>query len=118
MSLTSYQTAPPRALKILGTLILCKSKNRWNRLKLVFRSIVTSLTCERTNSCRHSQLVGPRFCGALVSEEIAGWRAAALVCAAFRIGRGKLDVLFRARAANGGALVCCDAGRFHIRREA
>src|SRR6266571_2078714 len=55
--------------------------------------------CERKNSCRHSQLVGPRFCRALVSEKDAGWRAAPLVRAAFRIGRGKLDVLFRARNA-------------------
>ena len=66
--------------------------------------------CERKNSCRHRELVGPRFCGALVSEEDAGGRAAPLVRAAFRIGRGELDVLFRARTANGGALVRSDAG--------
>jgi len=68
------------------------------------------LMCERENFCRHGQLVGSRFCRALVSEEIAGRRATRLVRAAFRISRGKLDVLFRAGAANGRALVRSDAG--------
>jgi len=68
------------------------------------------LRCERENSCWHGQLVGPGFCGALVSEETSGRRPIALVCAAFRFGRGKLDVLFRAGTENGGALVRCDAG--------
>src|SRR2546428_10713330 len=39
----------------------------------------TSLMCERKNSCRHCELVGPRFCRALVSEKDAGRRAAPLV---------------------------------------
>ena len=33
-----------------------------------------------------------------------------LVCAAFRNGRGELDILFRAGPANGGTLVRCNAG--------
>ncbi len=65
---------------------------------------------ERENSCWHGQLVGPGFCGALVSEKTSGGRPIALVCAAFRFGRGKLDILFRAGAENGGALVRCDPG--------
>ena len=65
---------------------------------------------ERENSYWNCQLVGPWFCGALVSEETAGGRPIALVCAAFRFGRGKLDILFRAGAENGGAVVRCDAG--------
>ena len=66
--------------------------------------------CERKNSCRHCELVGPGFCRALVSEEDAGGRTARLVRTAFRIGGGKLDVLFGAGAANGRALVRSDAG--------
>src|SRR2546423_5373652 len=117
MSLTSYQAAPPRAMRILGTSTLCKSKNDSTCTKpFVFRRIGISLKCEWTNSCRHGELVGPRFCGALVSEETSGGRPVALVCAAFRFGRGKLDVLFGAGTANGGALVRCDAGSFHLRR--
>ena len=81
-----------------------------NQLAFAFAAAATSLMCERKNSCRHSELVGPRICRALVSEEDAGGRAAPLVRAAFRIGRGKLDVLFRARTANGGTLVRSDAG--------
>ena len=64
---------------------------------------------ERANSHRYGELVGPWFCGALVSQENAGGRATRLVRAAFRIGRGKLDVLFRSGAGNGGTLVRCDA---------
>ena len=65
---------------------------------------------ERENSYWDRQLVGPRFFGALVSEKTAGARPIALVCAAFRFGRGKLDILFRAGAENGGALVRGDTG--------
>src|SRR5262249_25748596 len=61
------------------------------------------------------QLVGPRFCRALVSEENAGRRAAGLVRAAFRLGRGELDILFSAGTANGGALVRSDAEEVHVR---
>src|SRR6266581_9177867 len=35
MSLTSYQAAPPRAMKILGTSTLCKSKNRFTWMKRI-----------------------------------------------------------------------------------
>ena len=38
-----------------------------------------------------------------------------MVRTAFRLGGGKLDVLFRAGTATGGALVCNDAGSFHVR---
>ena len=62
------------------------------------------------NSGRHSQLVGSRLRQALVSEKNAGWRAASVVCAAFRNGRGELDILFRAGTENGGTLVRDDAG--------
>src|SRR5437667_10866992 len=88
-----------------------------NAIGFAFAAAATSLMCERKNSCRHSQFVGPGICGALVSEEDAGGRAAPLVRAAFRFGRGKLDVLFRARTANGRALVRSDAGGFHVRRK-
>jgi hypothetical protein len=64
----------------------------------------------RKNSRRHSQLVGPWLCRTLVSEKDAGGRAAPMVFAAFRHGRGELDVLFRARTKNGGTLVRGDAG--------
>lgn len=63
----------------------------------------------RRNSRRHSQLVGPRVCRALVSEKDAGWRAASMVRAALRHGRGELDILFRAGTENGGTLVRGDA---------
>src|SRR5438270_13910258 len=103
MSLTSYQAAPPRASKIGSMWMLRKSKNVCspgihleNAIAFAFAAAATSLTCERNNPCRHSQLVGSRFCGALVSEEDAGGRTARLVRAALRIGGGKLDVLFRA----------------------
>jgi hypothetical protein len=44
MSLTSYQAAPPRAMRILGTLTFCKSKNRFTEPNaFVFRRIATSL---------------------------------------------------------------------------
>src|SRR5437667_2031055 len=69
------------------------------------------------NSRRHGQLVGSRLCRALVSEKDAGWRAASVVCAAFRDGRGEFDILFRARTENGGTLVRGDTGRFHVRRK-
>lgn len=91
--------------------MLCKLKNRRvRRNAFVFRRIATSLRCERENSCWHRELGGPGFCRALVSEEAACGRAIAVVCAAFQIGRGKLDILFRAGAANGGAMVRCDTG--------
>ena len=61
------------------------------------------------NSRRHGKLVGSRLCRALVSEKDAGWRAASVVCAAFRNGRGELDILFRAGTENGGTLVRGDA---------
>ena len=53
----------------------------------------------------------------MVSEETAGGRPIAVVCAAFRFGRGKLDVLFRARAKNGRAMVRGDTGWLHVRRK-
>jgi len=62
------------------------------------------------NSRRHGQLVGSRLCRALVSEKDAGWRAASVVWAAFRNGRGELDILFRAGTENGGTLVRGDGG--------
>src|SRR5438128_3846484 len=103
MSLTSYQAAPPRASKIGSMWMLRKSKNVCspgiyleNAIAFAFAAAATSLMCERKGSCRHCELVGPRFCRALVSEKDAGRRAAPLVRAAFRIGRGELDVLFRA----------------------
>ena len=71
----------------------------------------------RKNSRRHSQLVGSWLCRALVSEKDAGGRAAPMVCAAFRNGRGELDILLRARTENGRTLVRGYAGRFHIRRK-
>src|SRR2546430_17377215 len=111
MSLTSYQAAPPRASKIGSMWMLRKSKNVCspgihleNAIAFAFAAAATSLMCERKNPCRHSQLVGPRICGALVSEKDAGWRAAPLVRRAFRIGRGELEVLFRAGSAHGRAL--------------
>src|SRR6476661_9252873 len=108
MSLTSYQAAPPRAMRILWTSTFCKSKNRFTEPNaFVFRLIATSLRCERENSCGHSELVGPGFCGALVSEETASRRPIALVCPAFRFGRSELDILFGSGAENGGALVRC-----------
>src|SRR5713101_7163384 len=58
-----------------------------------FAVTTISLICERKNSRRHSQLGGSRLCRALVSEKDAGWRAASVVCAAFRNGRGELDIL-------------------------
>ena len=64
----------------------------------------------RKDSRRHGQLVGSRICRALVSEKDGGWRAASVVCAAFRNGRAELDVLFRPRTENGGTLVRGDAG--------
>ena len=72
---------------------------------------------ERENSCRDGELVGSGFRGALVSEETAGGRPVGVVCAAFRFGRGELDILFRAGAENGRAVVRCDAGWFHVRRK-
>src|ERR1700736_4066474 len=98
-------------MRILGTSTSANRKTiSLARNAFVFRRIATSLRCERENSCWHGQLVGPRFCGALVSEETSGGRPIVLVCAAFRFGRGKLDVLFRAGTENGRALVRCDAG--------
>src|SRR6516164_2018125 len=111
MSLTSYQAAPPRALKIVSMRMPRKSKNarsRGGQLKntiwFALAAGPTSLMCERENSYRHSELVGPGFCRTVVSEEDAGERAAPLVCAAFRVGRGKLNILFRAGTTNGRAL--------------
>lgn len=72
---------------------------------------------ERENPCRNSQLVGPGFRGALVSEKTASRRPVGLVRAAFRFGRGKLDVLFRAGTENGGAMVRCNTGWFQVRRK-
>ena len=46
----------------------------------------------------------------MVSGETAGGRPAAVVRATFRIGRGKLDILFRTPATDGGALVRDDTG--------
>ena len=65
---------------------------------------------ERENSCRDGELVGPRFRGALVSEKTAGGRPVGVVRAAFRFGRGELDILFCTGTENGGAVVRCDAG--------
>ena len=79
------------------------------RNAFAFLAAATSLTCGRKNSCWHGELVGPGFCRAVVSQEDAGERAARLVRAALRIGRGKLDVLFRAGTENGRALVRDDA---------
>src|ERR1044071_8299033 len=117
MSLTSYQAAPPRALRIVSMRMLRKSKNVCppeigpeNGIAFAFETGATSLRCERENSCRHSELVGPRFCRALVSEKDAGGRAAPLVRAAFRFGRGELDILFSAGTANGGTLVRSHTG--------
>ena len=112
MSLTSYQAAPPRALKILSSAPLRKSKNTNvdGPIAFAFLAVATSLTCGRKNPYRHGELVGPGFCRAVVSEEDAGERAARLVRAALRIGRGKLYFLFRTGTANGRALVRSDAG--------
>jgi len=65
---------------------------------------------EGKNSGWHSQLVGSRVYRALVSEEDASRRTAALVCAALRTRRGQLEFLFRAGAENGRTLVRRDAG--------
>jgi len=98
-------------MKIPTTLILCNSKYlRFEQRICLFAASRVRSKRERKNSCRDGELVRPGFCGALVSEETAGGRPIALVCAALRIGRGKLDVLFRAGAANGGAVVRSDAG--------
>ena len=95
--------------------MLCKSKNRSElSIAFAFANAVTWLTCERENSYRHGELVGSRFCRAVVSEETAGGRPTGLVCAAFRIGRGKLDVLFCAGAENGRAVVRSDARRLYV----
>ena len=80
-----------------------------NAIGFAFAAAPTSLMCERKNSCRHGELVGSRICRALVSREDAGRRASSLVRAAFRIGRGELNILFRAGTANGGTLVRSDA---------
>ena len=69
----------------------------------------------RKNSRRHSQLVGSWLCRALVSEKDASRRAARLVRAAFRPGRGEFDILFRAGTENGGALVCRHARSVYFR---
>src|ERR1044071_10025184 len=107
MSLTSYQAAPPRALKVVSMCILRKSKNVCSRethdenaIEFAFTAAATSLMCERTNSCRYGELVGSRFRGALVSKENAGERSARLVRAAFRVGRGERNLLFRSGTAN------------------
>ena len=116
MSLTSYQAAPPRAMKILGHQLSANRKTvRLAQTHLSFDPSRLRWKGGRTNSYRDGELVGPRFRGALVSEETAGRRPIVVVCAAFRFGRDKLDVLFRARAENGGAVVRCDAGWFHVR---
>ena len=52
----------------------------------------------------------PGFVERWYPKKMRGERAARLVRAAFRVGRGKLDVLFRAGTANGRALVRSDAG--------
>src|SRR5437867_12754125 len=77
--------------------------------RLLLAATSTSLMCGRKNSRRHSELVGSRFCGALVSKEDAGWRASRLVRTALRFGRSELDVLFCAGTATCRALVWCDA---------
>jgi hypothetical protein len=84
----------------------------WTRrsIAFAFADAVTWLTCGRKNSYRHGKLVGSRFCRAVVSEEDAGGGTARLVRTAFRIGRGKFDILFGAGTANGRALVRSDAG--------
>src|SRR5438034_11434563 len=111
MSLTSYQAAPPRASKIGSMWIVRKSKNDCspgihleNAIAFAFTTATTSLMCERENSCRHGELVGPRFRRALVPEQDAGERSAQLVRAAFRIRRGELDVLFGSGTAHGCTL--------------
>src|SRR5580765_2706282 len=123
MSLTSYQAAPPRISRIISISTLCKlKKHSFRKREVKLRSYlclpqrVTSLKRDQRihgnwkNSRWHSQLVGSRLCRALVSEKDAGWRAAWVVCAAFRYGRGELDILFRAGPENGGTLVRDDTG--------
>src|SRR3954468_24055986 len=58
------------------------------------------------------ELVGPGVRRALVSEEDAGGRSAGVVRAAFRNGRGELELLFSAGSAARPALVSNHAGRF------
>src|SRR5215213_5182995 len=72
----------------------------------------------RPDSRRNGELVGPRFCGALVSEKNAGSRSARLVRGTLRNGGGQFHVLFRPRSADGGTLVPHDARRVHLRSEA
>src|SRR5437899_12343509 len=119
MSLTSYQAAPPRET----TMSIQAGKATPNLLpqhrRFAFRICATWLrrgeihfgkTAKRKNPCRYGELVGPGVCAAVVSEGDAGKRAAWLVRAAFRSGRGQLNVLFRARSPNRRAMVCGDAG--------
>ena len=112
MSLTSYQAAPPRAMKIVGTSILCKSKNgpTWTK------RICLSSHRDFVEKVSGKILVGtaswsdPGFVERWYPKKLPAGDRLAVVCAAFRFGRSKLDILFRAGAENGGALVRCDAG--------
>src|SRR6266705_6371493 len=99
MSLTSYQAAPPRET----TMSIQAGKSTPNLMaqhrRFAFRICATSLrrgkiqfgkTAKWENPSRHGELVRPGVCAAVVSEGHAGKRAAWLVRAAFRSGRGEL----------------------------
>src|SRR5437764_8038919 len=83
-----------------------------------FRNEIGSECRIGKNPCRYRELVGSGICRAVVSEENAGGRAAGLVRATLRNGRGELNVLFGAGRADGGTLVRQHAGELHIRCEA
>src|SRR5438105_2716440 len=110
MSLTSYQAAPPRVLSCdyAASRGERNCKNVHGDLLSPRKGIESrrdEFEDEIENSRRHGELVGSGFCRALVSEENAGGRSAGLVRAAFRNGRGELELLFGAGRAPGGTLV-------------
>ena len=86
MSLTSYQAAPPRVFIISVSCFAANPKP--SRMSVAFATAPIWLRCgegqrwtkRRENSRRHGELVGSRFCRALVSEKMRaadrlGWYA-------------------------------------------
>src|SRR4051812_31085145 len=72
---------------------------------------------EENDSGGDGELDGPRFCGGLVSERIAGFRTARLVLRAVESGGSELELLRDSQVKTGGELEPPNAGRFYFRRE-
>src|SRR5215475_7781683 len=119
MSLTSYQAAPPRVVKLtMSDVVQSAIKNISFRCKIEkTRRFDHNVKRGWKDPCRHRQLVGSRIRRVLVSKKDAPGGSPRLVRAAFQYGGGQFHLLLRSRSDAGTAMVRYDSAEFCFQRQ-